>query len=250
LEEQSESSENSEASEKETNFIGEDDDDTADNEYEDDDECEDDNSDEEFVFPKKKMKKSFFSQNTLNIKTFTPEEYVQRFLANPVSLNESVVHLQNSYFNQLLELTLGGKGTLAYREIKKEESYKKRMLEVVLLIPWLKIVKEGFEKILKEVFRLGVVEIAKALECLKLWLSCNDSEIPHSSSLLSGCYQYWQWLEHDTSGWQWLSKVALLFCNTLPSESSVERDLSKVKLMVGSLRYRSSNKSLDAEIRL
>jgi hypothetical protein len=149
----------------------------------------------------------------------------------------------------MLEIVFAGKGLLFHYEINEKDDVKKRILETLLLLPIKEILPKAFEKMLTEVFSLNEIEKKKAIDCYLQWLSVDEVELPHYQALGTG-YEYWKLLENDNNGWKFLSKAALLFANTLPSESSVERDFSKGKYRTGERRFNSSLESMDAELLL
>jgi hypothetical protein len=155
--------------------------------------------------------------------------------------------LQNSYFAQLIETVLGGRNLIYWHQVCEGEDKKKRILEALLLLPIHEILPNAFEYLAKEMFMLDEIELRKACECYKKWITSEETELPFYTEFTEAC-DYWEKLENDNTGWQYISKLALIFLNTLPSESSVERDFSRGKYGIGDRRFNCSRESMDAEL--
>jgi hypothetical protein len=156
--------------------------------------------------------------------------------------------LQIAYFGPLLEILCGLKGSLFSHTVNEEENIKKRVLESLLLLPLHEIAKKGIDEMLREVLNLNADEVCRGNECFNEWMSANESELPFFSDLSVGATYYWNHLINVNSGWKHLAKLALLFGNTLPSESGVERDFSRGRHRAGDRRFSSSLESMDAEL--
>jgi hypothetical protein len=155
--------------------------------------------------------------------------------------------VRNSYFAPLLETCLAAKGTVSYHRVKEGDNPKKRILETLLLLPLDEILPVAFENLMRKVFMLNEMELRKTSECYRRWLSLEEEDLPSHKDLTKG-HEYWNCLHDEISGWNYLSKMALLFSNTLPSESDVERDFSRGKYLTGERRFRNSRESMDAEL--
>jgi hypothetical protein len=93
-------------------------------------------------------------------------------------------------------------------------------------MPLIKMAKSGVQEILEEVFCLSPVDVREGSICFNMWLAADEIQLPFSSSLSFSSNYYWNHLIFEKNGWKFLARIALLFGNTLPSESSVERDFS------------------------
>jgi hypothetical protein len=195
-------------------------------------------------------KSSFSSRN--NPQFLIPsEEDCKLLLTKTVDgFGYSLQELQHSYFRPILEMILCDVKSPVYHEVQVNENYKKRTLEILLLMPWIKIMKDGFEKIMKQNFCLSDRETAISSSYLLTWITTPESELPNADLLICGSHQYWKFLENSQSPWKWLAKLALIFSNTVPSETSVERDFSKGRFKTGDRRFKINFETAFAELLL
>jgi hypothetical protein len=189
------------------------------------------------------------SYNVTDFITIPTEEQCNHIYKQVIpGCNFKVGNLFFSYFGSLIELIFKGKGTKFYHKMENCDSFKKKILEMLLLFPWKDFLKEAVVSLLKEMFCLSDDEISKAKGCLEKWLSDNDEGVLFKDNLTEGTLQYWKLLENDSSGWKWLSRISLMFCSTMASESSVERDFSKARNLIGDHRFNNSNELIEAEL--
>jgi hypothetical protein len=129
----------------------------------------------------------------------TTEECMHILNKTPKGSHTSLQLLQNSYFCQLFELIFGGeKDVIFFHSMKETESYKKRILESVLLLPLTEILETGIKYILKENFLLNSDEILVVISCFKSWLLSEENKLPFSANLADGTVEYWKHLENYT----------------------------------------------------
>jgi hypothetical protein len=145
-------------------------------------------------------------------------------------------------------LIFGGKNSLFYHEPNINETYKKRILESLLLMPWFEIMTNELRIIMSENFSLKKAEIDEVIFCFHSWLTLPDSQLPFPSLLEGETHKYWNNIRNYHSGWGWLAKLSLIFCNTSPSESNVEREFSLGRLLTGDRRHRLSSEHMDIEL--
>jgi hypothetical protein len=77
----------------------------------------------------------------------TVEECNSILSKTPAGSSHNLQELQFSYFGPLLEIVFSGDTTVFFHSVKEGENYKKRMLKTLILMPWMEIIKEGFEYI-------------------------------------------------------------------------------------------------------
>jgi hypothetical protein len=147
-----------------------------------------------------------------------------------------VESLYHSFIGQLLELVFDGNGYVCCYPINSEESFKKRVLEMLIMLPLKEYVNESLQKVLKDMFCLPQLEIEKVTACFEIWLTSHPSKLPLKENLTEGTREYWGRLYNDGLGWGWLAKIAMMFSSTMSSEASVERDFSKGAWKTGDRR--------------